>query len=269
MITADKGSRSWRIWFQSVAAAVGLLFLCAGSVLALEIEVTEVTGTVQGLRKNATIRFPITVGTILFACDRIFVQPNSSMKWKRRGSDCPNTGGTLNSDATHGESFHVGEDAVGPGAPSRAVPLAGPLAGGFADLETSQEAWQSQVTIEEGAACSGVNHCGLNSAIAQAAAVDATPQGMTTVFTGCLAYTEQGVPAVSFWSDPHNTIALVTTPLVGGHVGQYVLIQPGQNIVYDPQGNFTLGNGPLPCNGVEPPTVTLPASWGMVKSIYR
>ncbi|OGU03643.1 MAG: hypothetical protein A2W29_10550 [Gemmatimonadetes bacterium RBG_16_66_8] len=252
-----------------LALVACLLFLIAGPVMAVTIEVTEVNGTVQALRQGASIRIPVTVGTILFTCDRIFVQPNSSMKWKRRGTDCDNTGGTLNSDASHGMAYHVGAESVGPGAPSRLHSLASPLAGGFIDLETSEEAFMSQVTIEEGAACSGVNHCGLSSAIAQAAAIDATSPGAVTAFTGCLSYNELGLPSVSFWSNPANHIQIMTTPLVGPSMGQLIPLAPGENIIYDSNGNSVRGSGPLPCTGAEPPTASFSSTWGRVKAYYR
>jgi hypothetical protein len=207
----------------------------------------------------------LRVGDILFTCDHVMLMPSSSVKWRRRGSDCDNTGGSVSTDAANGQIFHVGETGLGPGAKTAVIELPG----GFFDLLIADGAFTSAVTIEEGPACEGINHCGLNSALAQAVATEPTPEGTVAIFSGCLAYGDDNRLRVTFFADPRNVIPISTSPLVGPDQGWVFPLQPGQNITFDDAGAYQYGQGPVECVGSEPPTAVLTRSWGRVRSLYR
>lgn len=213
---------------------------------AVDIVVDDSRGAL--VKKRGTDEYvDLAAGTVLSTCDTICLPGNfSEITWRRVG-ECPNSGKVVGTGLSKIKYLHVGTD-IGAG-PGNLPP------GGYFDLVLEQGAEESSATIIEGESCEGNGHCGMNSAMAAAVAIDPTPPGESTVYSGNYGISGDGQEYAQFVNYPTNHIPIVSTPYFGPFRDRLIQVPPGQMITWYPDGTFALDPAP-PCTGLEELTVT-------------
>lgn len=230
--------------YTHLLVVIGMAFLMftAGPSSAITIEITESVGAQQGDSDQGPWS-PLTAGTQLSTCKYIRLPGNfSRVQWQRVGA-CGNKG-IAETGLSKVKVLHVGTDIM-----ASQTAMAGSLTFGAIDLVAAAGVDGSDATIIEEQNCVGTDHCGFNSAIAQAAPMVSTPPGEYTRFSGSL---EDG--QVRFVNHLSSPISIATSPLLGANAGQIFMIAPGQCITYYPDGSHVIRNDCIP-------TVS---EWGMV-----
>ncbi|GMU37678.1 MAG: hypothetical protein KJ057_10065 [Phycisphaerae bacterium] len=242
--------RGWAIRCLSALIGIGPGIVSAD----VTITILETKGIVSVKKAGERNYRRLAQGETLSTCDTIkLLHSNddelsivSSIKWVREG-DCPNKGKAVSTaDTEKTRTLHVGTDIGNPG----------PLPpGGYFDLLLDDDAKISTATIIEGQSCEGTGHCGLNSPMALAVAIEPTPPEHETVFSGEYGFNLEGQEYTHFINYPPNSIPLVSVPYFGPFSGEHILVPPGQMITWHASGVFELSEAP-PCTGAEDLKVT-------------
>lgn len=177
------------------------------------------------------------VGDVLTTCKYLRLpQGSTSIKWVREGA-CLNTGKVEKSDPSQVRLLHVGKTGLTPVDRRGETPRQEEFVFAAVDLVLAEGVDASEATIIEGPGCTGIDHCGISSPIAEAAPIAVTPGGYQTTFSGRLVAGPEG-SEVTFRVDASSPIPVATTALVGPDQGQLNLVYPGRCITYFANGTF-------------------------------
>ncbi len=219
-----------------VSATIVICALGMADSLALDIRITGIGGAAGKSNDPNGPWDPIAEGDVLSTCTYVILPGNySSIEWERVGG-CGNKG-SAGTGLSVIKVLHVGTQITGPEAtfPFGAIDL---VLGGGADGGSTE----SDATIHEEQNCYGTEHCGFNTAIAQAAPLDPTPAGDITSFYGHAMQLGSEMQ-VTFYNLPSSPIPIGTTPLIGPYAGQILPLNPGQSITYYSDGSFVYASG--------------------------
>jgi hypothetical protein len=245
------------------AAAMTVLAVAMGIVLAatpaLSVDI-RVTGDAGAKVDRGNGWEDAETGMVLSTCHKIGLPGNFSwLTWERVGG-CGNKG-TVETGLSKVKEYHVGTDL--PAANAAAPTL---LQGGFIDLLVGGNVTSSDATIWEAPDCYGNGHCGFDVGFAAVAALDPTPEGLETVFSGCLQVLEDDMRVAVFYNHRESPIPVYIETAANQQLSQ---LAPGWWAQVTPDGQVWMSAGEPPACGFDDPTGTQETSWGRIKTLYR
>jgi hypothetical protein len=241
------------------ALFIGLtgLALTTGIARAVDIRVTGDAGA-QVDRGNGWE--DVETGDVLSTCNNIRLPGSYSwLTWERIGG-CGNQG-RIETGLSKVKEYHVGTDL-----PAGRGVMTNVLQAGFIDLLVGPGVSGSDATIYEASECYGNGHCGLNVGFASAAAIDPTPVGYETVFSGCLQLLNDDSQVAVFYNHRESPIPVYIETMANQQLN---ILAPGWWAQVTPDGQVTMEQGDPPLCGPDDPTPTEDASWGRIKMLYR
>lgn len=187
---------------------------------------------------------------VLSTCHKIRLPGSYSwLTWQRIGG-CGNTG-TVETGLSKIKEYHVGTDVPFGNAPTTL------LQGGFMDLLAGGATTGSDATLYESEGCYGNWHCGFNVGFAACAAMDPTPPGLRTVFSGCHAIANDNQHVATFYNHPQSRIPVYIETFADQGLHS---LPPGWWAQVFPNGQVNAAPGSPPPCGNEP-TNSVPDAW--------
>jgi hypothetical protein len=233
------------------------LSLTAGIARAVDIRVTG-DGGAQVDRGNGWEA--AETGDVLSTCHKIRLPGNYSwLTWERIGG-CGNKG-RVETGLSKIKEYHVGTDL-----PAGRGAMTNLLQAGFFDLLVGPGVSGSDATIYEASECYGNGHCGLNVGFAAVAAIDPTPEGAETVFSGCLQLLDDDIQVAVFYNHRESPIPVYIETMANQQLN---ILAPGWWAQVTTDGQVTMLQGDPPLCGPDDQTPTEDASWGRIKMLYR
>ncbi|HZW10601.1 MAG TPA: GC-type dockerin domain-anchored protein [Phycisphaerales bacterium] len=205
----------------AIAATFVVSGLAASAFAAVEVEITEIRGAAAVKKKGTDDWVELKKGDVLHEGDVVRLPGNfTEVSWKR-----VDAGGCGNEGSVGTGMSKVKEVEVG-----REIRSAAPPATYFHSVSDGQQQ-AGEVTIIESGQCVETDHCGASSDLAAAAAIDPTPDGMTTVIALENVLDAGGMAIeTTIGNSPRSPIPIFTCALHGSMSDQLLPIYPGQAV---------------------------------------
>lgn len=205
-----------------VAATIAAVSGLAQAAMAdVEVEITEIRGAAAVKRAGTDEWVRLEEGDVLREGDVVRLPGNfSQVSWKRTDAgSCGNTG-SVGTGMSKVKEVEVGKE----------IRSAAPPATYFHAVSDGQQNG-GEVTVVESGDCFEQQHCGVSSDIAAAAAMDPTPEDMSTIISLENVLDADGMAIETYIGNhPESPIPVFTSALFGPWSNEAMPIAPGEAV---------------------------------------